>query len=69
MTTLCFVSNEALEVIRNMPTLHGKVFQDLRLAMIRRFPYAIVYRIDHDQITIVAVYHTRRDPRGWQRRV
>jgi plasmid stabilization system protein ParE len=60
---------EALEVIRGMPTLYGKVFEDVRLALIRRFPYAILYRIDDDQITIVAVYHTRRDPRGWRRRV
>jgi plasmid stabilization system protein ParE len=66
-----FVSRveEAFEVIRRTPTLYGKVFQDLRLALTRRFPYAIVYRIDDDQITIVAVYHTRRDPRGWRRRV
>ena len=41
----------------------GTVFQDLRLALVRRFPYAVVYRIDEDQITVVAVYHTRRDPR------
>jgi hypothetical protein len=39
-----------------------------RLALVRRFPYAVVYRIDDDQITVVAVYHMHRDPRGWQSR-
>jgi toxin ParE1/3/4 len=56
------------EGIQRMPELYGKVFQDLRLALLRRFPYAIVYRMDEDQITVVAVYHTSRDPRGWQSR-
>jgi plasmid stabilization system protein ParE len=54
--------------IRRMPRLYAKVFQELRLALVRRFPYAVVYRIDDDQITVVAVYHTHRDPRGWQSR-
>lgn len=60
---------QVFDLIQRMPSLHAKVFQDLRLALVRRFPYAIVYGTDDDQITIVAVYHTRRDPRGWQRRV
>jgi hypothetical protein len=36
--------------------------------LVRRFPYAVIYRIDDDQTTVVAVYHSRRDPRGWQSR-
>jgi mRNA-degrading endonuclease RelE of RelBE toxin-antitoxin system len=35
---------------------------------VRRFPYVVVYRIDDEQITVVAVYHTSRNPRGWRRR-
>jgi toxin ParE1/3/4 len=60
---------EVFERIRRTPGLYGKVFQDLRLALLRRFPFAVVYRDDEDQITVVAVYYTRRDPRGWQGRV
>jgi plasmid stabilization system protein ParE len=59
---------EVFEGVRRTPELHGKVFQELRLALVRRFPYAVVYRADEDQVTVVAVYHTRRDPRGWQSR-
>ena len=60
---------EVFETIRRTPTLYPKVFQELRLALIRRFPFAAVYRSENDQITVVAVYHTRRDPREWQGRV
>lgn len=59
---------EAFEQIRRMPELFGKGFQDLRVMKVRRFPYLVVYRIDDDQITVIAVYHARRDPRGWQGR-
>ena len=36
--------------------------------VVRRFPYAIFYRVDLDQTAVLAVYHTNRDPRGWQER-
>jgi plasmid stabilization system protein ParE len=57
-----------LDRVQRAPRLYAKMFQELRLALVRRFPYAVVYRIDEDQITVVAVYHTHRDPRGWQSR-
>jgi toxin ParE1/3/4 len=60
---------EVLDRIQQAPGLYGKTHLELRLALVRRFPYAVVYRIDADQVTVVAVYHTRRDPRGWQSRV
>lgn len=59
---------EVFEVIERTPELFGKAFQDLRMARIRRFPYVVVYRIDDDQVTVIAIYHTSRDPRGWQGR-
>jgi plasmid stabilization system protein ParE len=51
-----------------MPEMYAKAFADLRVAIIRRFPYLVVYRIDEDQITIIAIYHAHRNPRGWQKR-
>jgi plasmid stabilization system protein ParE len=60
--------DQVLERVQGAPRLYAKVFQDLRLALVRRFPYVVVYRIDELQITVVAVYHTHRDPRGWQSR-
>jgi plasmid stabilization system protein ParE len=60
--------DEVFKLVQRMPELYGKVFQDLRVARVRRFPYLVVYRIDDDQVTVVAIYHASRDPRGWQRR-
>ena len=59
---------EVLNSLGETPERHAKVFQELRRSLVRRFPYAVFYRVDDDQVTVVAVYHTRRDPRGWQGR-
>jgi hypothetical protein len=59
---------EVFTCVQDLPALYAKVFQELCVARVSRFPYIVVDRIDEDQITVVAVYHTSRDPRGWQRR-
>ena len=60
--------DKALDQIGQFPQLPPKVFKDLRRKIVRRFPYLVIYRIDDDQITVVAVYHGKRHPRGWQKR-
>lgn len=59
---------EALNTIRRIPLVSRLVYRDLRRVLVRRFPYAVFYRVTDEQITVVAVYHTSRDPRGWQSR-
>lgn len=58
----------ALDHIRRSPTAAKEVFPTVRRLVVRRFPYGIFYRVDPDQIAVLAVYHSRRDPRGWQER-
>ena len=41
---------------------------DLRQALVRRFPYRVLYRIVGDVIQVVACYHGHRDPRLWTER-
>lgn len=43
-----------LDNIQRMPELHAKVFQQLRRALVRRFPYGVFYRVDENQITVIA---------------
>lgn len=37
--------------------------------MMRRLPDLVVYRIESTGVVIHAVYHSRRDPSGWQERL
>lgn len=60
---------EALDRIRAIPEGATEVFPGVRRVVVRRFPYVVIYRVDLDQIGVLAVYHSHRDPRGWQKRL
>ena len=59
---------EVLERISRMPEMHAVVYEGVRRALTRRFPYAIYYRIEANEIVVLGILHIRRDPRGWQSR-
>jgi plasmid stabilization system protein ParE len=58
----------ALDQIRRAPGAATEVYPGVRRVVVRQFPYGVFYRVDPDQIAVIAVYHSRRDPRGWQAR-
>jgi plasmid stabilization system protein ParE len=35
----------------------------------RRFPYRIIYRLDGERVTVLAILHTARHDREWRRRI
>ena len=41
---------------------------DTRRALLRRFPYSLIFRETEEAIFVVAVFHTSRDPRIWKGR-
>ena len=44
------------------------VYEDVRRALVRRYPYAIFYVVEPDRIAVLAILHQRRDPARWPRR-
>lgn len=40
----------------------------IRSAQVRRFPYRVVYVVHDEVVRVLAVAHTRREPRYWQGR-
>jgi plasmid stabilization system protein ParE len=58
----------ALDHIRRVPEAATEVYPGVRRVVVRQFPYGVFYRVDPDQIAIIAVYHSKRDPRGWRER-
>jgi plasmid stabilization system protein ParE len=51
------------------PRLHAVVYRDVRKAVVKRFPYIVLYREDAGEVIVVSVFHTSRDPADWQTRV
>ena len=57
-----------LELIAEQPDRYPIVFGTIREALVSRFPYCVYYRVRPDQVKVLAVFHTSRDPSTWQRR-
>lgn len=61
--------NACIQSTMRMPSMHEKVHNDYRRALVRRFPYAVFYECDERFMTIYGVFHTARDPDLWRRRL
>ena len=51
------------------PERYPVVFGDVRRAVARRFPYSVYFRVRRDAVVVLSVFHGRRNPAIWQRRV
>ncbi len=60
--------DELLDRICLMPQSYPIVYRDVRRAIIKRFPYAIYYRLVSSRIIVTAIFHSHRNPKSWQRR-
>lgn len=59
---------KAFETIQRIPLASRPVYQDVSLMRVPKYPYMVFDRVDDSQITVLAIYHTSRDPAGWQSR-
>lgn len=50
------------EISRN-PLLYPKVYREFRRRLLRRFPYAIYFKIEDNKIIVFGLFHCARDPR------
>jgi len=50
--------------IRRNPLLSPKVYWEFRRNLLRRFPYAIYYRVQDDNVVVFGLFHCARDPRS-----
>ncbi len=48
--------------IRTNPLEFPIVFNDFRKALLRKFPYSIIYRFEGEKIQILAIAHQKRKP-------
>lgn len=53
---------EVLERIQSFPEACEIIFEDARRAIVPKFPYLILYKVEPEQIIILAVFHSKRDP-------
>lgn len=59
---------EALSAVEAAPQQFPRVRGEIRRALLRRFPYAILYIAEEDHTVVVGCFHGKRDPRRWHPR-
>jgi plasmid stabilization system protein ParE len=57
-----------VNAVAEHPLRYPLVRRNTRRALLRRFPYAVYFRIYGDIVVVVACMHGRRNPRRWQGR-
>ena|SRR5688500_11248142 len=61
--------DDVLARVLSNPRLFPVVYRNLRRAVVRRFPFAVLYEITSNEIQVIAVFHSRRNPEVWKSRV
>lgn len=51
------------------PLQFPQIKNDIRRALLRRFPYAVYFRVGEETMDLIAGLHQHRDPGIWERRV
>lgn len=54
-----------MAAIAEQPLAYPRVRGETRRGLVRRFPYAIYFRILAGEVVILAVMHGRQHPRRW----
>ena len=54
--------------IHDYPSAWPLVDDEVRRCLVHRFPFAILYIVERDNIFILAVMHVRREPGYWKSR-
>jgi plasmid stabilization system protein ParE len=57
-----------LSLIQKNPYSYPVKYKQIRQALLQRFPYSILYLVAEDTISIIAVFHSKRNPVIWQGR-
>lgn len=59
----------ALDLIESNPESFPLRAENVRRALVRRFSYAVYFRLEDEQIVVLAIVHTSRAAGVWQSRL
>jgi plasmid stabilization system protein ParE len=57
-----------LEKISDNPAMYAILEDNIRAAVLRKFPYVIYFRLEADTAHVLGVIHGRRSDRAWKYR-
>jgi plasmid stabilization system protein ParE len=60
--------DRALSFIRQNPSQYQIIYRHTRRAVLRRYPYALLYTASDSEVIVIACLDTRRDPERQEER-
>lgn len=60
--------DRVLDRIAQQPHFYAQAYEDVREALVPRYPYCVYYRVEGEHVVVLSVFHTARDPSVWQER-
>ena len=61
--------DDVLARVVSNPYFFPVVYRHLRRAVVHRFPFAVLYEVTANEVQVIAVFHSRRNPEVWKSRV
>jgi hypothetical protein len=56
---------EAFSAIEANPAQYPRIRGKIRRALLRRFPFAVLYLAEPDKTIVLGCFHSKRDPAHW----
>lgn len=63
------VLDAALSSILRNPSSYSVVYKNVHRALTRRFPFAIFFIVQESRIVVLSVFHVKRNPQEWKKRI
>jgi plasmid stabilization system protein ParE len=57
-----------LDLIESHPEMFPFAFGDVRFALVRRFPYLVLFRQPREAVLVLGVFHRASNPERWRER-
>ncbi len=61
--------NSTISNMETFPKMYQCIRGEVRQAVLKRFPYSVLYIEEENRIVILAVFHQSRDPVIWEERL
>ena len=58
----------SMDRIMESPRIYSELYQGIRRALLRRFPFGVYYLFNDEKIIVLSVLHLAMDPVKWKRR-
>ena len=59
---------EIMKQVKNNPTRFPKIHQEIRKAVLKKFPYLIIFEVQNHTIFVLSIFNTHRNPDAWKER-